>query len=209
MPKNIYRLLTFAIFILLTLFVLIAISVITKSVITVYDQAIVVSVHQHLITWLTPVVLALTSIGNAGSAWLISILLAIGVFCLGKKRESYFLVFSTAGAAALMNIIKAYVQRPRPELIDPILTEIGFSFPSGHALVSTCLYGSLAFLIWHQKNLPRKLRLVVCAALGMMILLVGLSRVYLGVHFPSDVLAGFILGIAWLNICVIVYRMLD
>ncbi len=206
--RKTYPALYLVIFVLLSLFVLIAVSVITRSIITVYDQEIIVNVHEHLIAWLTPMVMAITSIGNAGSAWIISILIAIVIFCLGKKKESYFVVFSTAGAATLMNLIKAYVHRPRPELLNPLFIEPGFSFPSGHALVSTCLYGSLAILIWKQKW-PLKLRVALCTIIAIMILLVGLSRVYLGVHYPSDVLAGFILGLAWLGICLIVYRMID
>ena len=81
------------------------------------------------------------------------------------------------------------------DLLPPLVTERGYSFPSGHSALSTVAYGILALLVIHS-DLPRSLKRAIVAALVVLILLVGLSRVYLGVHYPSDVLGGWLSGTA-------------
>jgi membrane-associated phospholipid phosphatase len=87
------------------------------------------------------------------------------------------------------------VQRVRPDLLPPLEIEPGYSFPSGHSALSMVAYGIFALLVVHS-SLARPVKCVVITLLGALVLLVGLSRVYLGVHYPSDVLGGWLSGAA-------------
>lgn len=92
-----------------------------------------------------------------------------------------------------VELIKRFVARERPDFLEPVLVERGFSFPSGHATLSMVAYGILGVLL-SRTPMPRRLRLVLLALLAVIILAVGLSRVWLGVHYPSDVVAGWASG---------------
>lgn len=96
-------------------------------------------------------------------------------------------------AALTVEIIKSTVARERPQVLDPILVEHGFSFPSGHATLSMIAYGILAVLV-SRSFLPRGARLAVYGVVVALVFLIGLSRVWLGVHYPSDVIAGWVAG---------------
>ena len=100
----------------------------------------------------------------------------------------------TIALAALLNATaKVVIARERPELLEPLVDERGFSFPSGHAALGMVAYGILAVVVGRSR-LPRPLRVGLIAALLVLVGLIGLSRVWLGVHYPSDVLAGWIVG---------------
>ena len=93
-------------------------------------------------------------------------------------------------------ILKILIQRPRPNGFN-IINETGYSFPSGHSMVSTAFYGLLIYLSY--KNIKNKiLRRSICIILFFLIVLIGISRIYLGVHYASDVIGGFFLSIAYL-----------
>jgi membrane-associated phospholipid phosphatase len=97
----------------------------------------------------------------------------------------------------LANGMKLGFRRERPFSPDPLATESTFSFPSGHALVSLAVYGSIALLLARRISSP-PWRVLVLGGAGLLVLAIGFSRLYLGVHFLSDVLAGFAAGTAWL-----------
>ncbi|MBP2623400.1 phosphatase PAP2 family protein [Streptococcus oricebi] len=127
------------------------------------------------------------------------VLLLAGIFWFKKWRsESLFLLGNLALAGLLVLFIKNIYQRPRPAIIH-LVVEKGYSFPSSHALAATLLIGSL-IIISRQRLGKNRLSYLVQALLASFILLLLLSRVYLGVHYPTDVLAGLILGFALLNI---------
>lgn len=104
-----------------------------------------------------------------------------------------FLLTAVAGASLLETIFKVIVGRARPELFRHAVSAAGSSFPSGHATDIASLSFALAVLLW---AMPR-LRVIVLPALVLLVLLVGLSRIVLGVHYPSDVIAGYALGCGW------------
>lgn len=104
------------------------------------------------------------------------------------------------GGSLLNVFVKDAFARPRPTFDDPLLTLHTYSFPSGHALGATVLYGLLAaFAVWKVRAC--RWRLPAAAAGGLLILLVCFSRIYLGVHYLSDVLGGIAEGVAWLALC--------
>src|SRR5690606_36146757 len=98
------------------------------------------------------------------------------------------------GAAALNLILKALYDRPRPDVVPTIVTSQSPAFPSGHALSAFAIYGTLAYLVARLEPSPR-LRTATWTITALIILAVGVSRVYLGVHHPSDVLAGFAIAL--------------
>ncbi|MCI6681035.1 MAG: phosphatase PAP2 family protein, partial [Parafannyhessea umbonata] len=101
--------------------------------------------------------------------------------------------------ATLLNLLlKTLVQRPRPEGYR-LVAESGFSFPSGHSMVAMAFYGLLIWMVWRYEK-DALVRWLGVIGFGLVIVLVGLSRIYLGVHYASDVLAGFCASIAWLGV---------
>lgn len=108
------------------------------------------------------------------------------------------LLITMNGAWALMEELKAFYRRPRPTL-GPLEQVPGFSFPSGHALMGTVFFGLLALVL--LKKMPTRHRPLVVRGTVVFLLLLGLSRLYLGVHYPTDVLAGYAAGLAVLSLC--------
>lgn len=114
----------------------------------------------------------------------------------GAHRLTLFLIATTIGGAVMSTAIKLLVNRPRPAVDHPIVTALGKSFPSGHALSSSVVYG--AVLLTFLPVLDGRVRHAVVGATVSLVLAIGASRVLLGVHFMSDVAGGYVLGLAWL-----------
>jgi undecaprenyl-diphosphatase len=126
-----------------------------------------------------------------------AIILMLVTMAIAAIKKRYWTVLFVAtnviGGAALMAIIKRIVQRPRP--VDKLIPESGFSFPSGHSVNAMVFYGSLLVLtVLFMKN-KIWLRNIIALLLAITILAIPISRVYLGVHYPTDVLAGLLLGL--------------
>ena len=138
----------------------------------------------------------LTYVTQFGSTIMIGgLALALGLFLMIRERLSNFagLCISVMGTIAVVFPLKELVGRARPDVIYQAYLTDGFSFPSGHSSLSLALYGFIVYLAW--KNFPRW-RMYVLVGLGTLVALVGFSRLYLGLHFASYVLAGyFIAGI--------------
>lgn len=129
------------------------------------------------------------------AATVVSLVLAI----FHKKRYAVFILFSS-GAGALFNLLLKWIfKRERPDILS-IIIEHGYSFPSGHSMGSFIFYGSLAIILV-KISTPVYLDWIFGGFCVLVILLIGISRIYLGVHYPSDVIAGFAAGGAWLTIC--------
>ncbi|HWQ61496.1 MAG TPA: phosphatase PAP2 family protein, partial [Negativicutes bacterium] len=110
------------------------------------------------------------------------------------------LVVCLGGAALLNFLLKHLFERARPDMFT-VISVTGYSFPSGHAMVSLCFYGMVAYLLC--RHLPRLApQLLVYGLTAALVTAVGFSRIYLGVHYPSDVLGGYIAGGTWLLFCV-------
>ncbi len=135
------------------------------------------------------------TITGAGGAILVPIGVGLVLALLAMRRYRLAVVVAVAllGATFLTDHVKDLISRPRPP--DPLVTANGYSFPSGHSLLSATTYGLVALVVWRSR-LPTGLRRVVVAALVVLVLLVGLSRIALGVHYPSDVAAGWLAGVA-------------
>ena len=125
-----------------------------------------------------------------------------GIYLLLRGRRYWFtvLVLSVAGGAILNRQLKIAFQRARPQLDDPIFSFTGYSFPSGHTLTATVLYGCLAALIVANTR-NQLVRIVVILSASLLIGLVGFSRIYLGAHYLTDVISAIAEGLAWLSLC--------
>ena len=130
--------------------------------------------------------------------WL-GIAIALGAayaFWRGHQRLALYLVVTAIGGGLVDSAVKILVNRPRPDIENPLIHAFGKSFPSGHAMSSTVTYGAL-LLVFLPVLKPRH-RIAAFVATGVLLVLIGLSRLLLGVHFISDVVGGYVLGLAWL-----------
>ena len=142
---------------------------------------------------LTGIMKIITSLGGA----YVLIALTIGALLVLKNRKISILITLNLIISTILNILLKYViERPRPEGYGLII-ESGYSFPSGHSMVSMAFYGFIIYLIWKLvKN--KNLKYICSTLLGLLIILIGFSRIYLGVHYASDVVGGFAVAIAYL-----------
>lgn len=142
-----------------------------------------------------PITKWLTHFGGA----IFLILLSIFLLLIIKNKKMGWSVFTNLAVVVGLNqFLKYIIQRPRPEEYR-LIEESGYSFPSGHSMVSMAFYGYLIYLIYrHIKNQYLKWTLII--SLGILICLIGISRIYLGVHYTSDVLAGFLMALSYLVI---------
>jgi len=150
--------------------------------------------------WVERAVRDITALG--GYTIIIAItLVAIGYLAIVRQWSSVILiVVSLAGGAFLNNVLKYWFDRPRPDLVAHLVDVHTLSFPSGHAMLSAITYLTLGALIARVQP-QRRLKVYVLAIGVALTLLIGASRVYLGVHWPTDVLAGWCLGAAWAIAC--------
>lgn len=150
--------------------------------------------------WLEEVARDVTALG--GNAVLAALTLAVaGFLVLARKRGAALLVaVSVGGGTALSSLLKLGFARPRPDLVPHAVEVYTASFPSGHAMLSAVTYLTLGALLARVQP-RRRLRAYVLALAVLTSLLVGASRVYLGVHWPSDVAAGWCVGAAWALLC--------
>lgn len=137
-----------------------------------------------------------TKIGNT----LPTIIIAGIIILLFRQRKDQAIVASSlASTVGLNQLIKHIIRRPRPPMDRRLIRQGGYSFPSGHSMAALCVYGVLIYFCFTKiKN--KKLKIACISLLTLMILLIGISRIYVGVHYPSDVLGGYLLSIGILII---------
>lgn len=137
---------------------------------------------------------------------LIGLLVIVGGYLLlrhKQKRSAFMLFLALAGTVVLQDILKRLFQRPRPD-IDHLVEATGYSFPSGHTMMSTALYWLLGYLVCRYLRSRSKSSWYVTLLTSVIILAIAVGRVYLGVHYPSDVLGSVLAGAFWANLCILV-----
>ena len=162
------------------------------------DNGLALWLHGLASPALTVFLTAMTTVGGVAGITTLTVVTFGLLWRFGQLRSAWLVAIAVGGGILINQLLKFWFQRPRPELW-PItgarLTT--FSFPSGHSTASLCYFGILAWLAWQYFKKPLvRWSCVVLAAL--IILLVGISRVYLGAHYPTDVLAGYLSGGVWL-----------
>jgi undecaprenyl-diphosphatase len=158
--------------------------------------------------WVEEMARDATALG--GLAWIAftTIVIAIYLWLVGKTRMMVFMLAATASGALLSAALKYFYGRPRPDLVPHLAHVVSSSFPSGHSMISAVVYLTLGSLLGAiMPNLKLKLYVLsIAVTLGV---LVGISRIYLGVHYPTDVLAGWLAGLVWALVCWLIARWLQ
>ena len=165
------------------------------------DQTVATAIHELRTPTLTAFFLTVTALGSMEAIALVSL---VGTVVFGAWRR--WLLFGTwviaaGGSMVLILLLKALFARPRPYFEQPVLLETYYSFPSGHAMEAVVLYGMLAYFAVPALRTWRT-RAAVVFGTSLLILLIGFSRMYLSVHYFSDVVARFAAGGVWLSTCI-------
>ncbi len=167
------------------------------------DRSLVDFIVAHRSGWLTDLAQAWTRLG---SAWIVAPVVTFAAVTLALRRRlpaAIVVVASSAGCAIAVAIMKTSVARPRPPISGRLVSATGAAFPSGHSAQSVACYAALAWAVTTRIE-SRSTRILVWSGTAVIALGVGWSRVYLGVHWPSDVLGGWSLAAGWLSILVLV-----
>ena len=157
-----------------------------------FDKPIMEFIHNFRTIEITKFVIIYTDVIG------IYIPIIISIICLVLYKKNTLNIFVPLNLAIITitnQILKIIIARPRPE--GALISETGYSFPSGHSMVSSAFYGLLIYYCYEYIK-SKKIKTIVISILLLLILLVGYTRIYLGVHYPSDVLAGFALSLVYL-----------
>jgi membrane-associated phospholipid phosphatase len=169
---------------------------IARSDIQQYDEQIRAAVHRHSNPLLTAVMRGFSFAGSPAVVIVLAIVAVVRFVRQGRPRTARLLVITVLGAEALEQLLKLVFHRTRPVAFFGLREPMGYSFPSGHAMVSCSFYGVLAaFAAIGAASSAR--RWIYRIAAVLLIAAIGFSRIYLGVHYPSDVLAGYAAALLW------------
>jgi len=163
------------------------------------DQSLHNWVISHRVAWLNDPMRYITDLADRHVAMPLLLVMIIGLLARKRIPEAAFLAVVVFGAQFLSRTLKVVIGRSRPEEVHRLVRAGGPAFPSGHSFQAVATFGAVAFLAWHLGWVKSKILVVGVPAL--MAFCVGVSRVYLGVHWPTDVLGGWIIGGLWLSLC--------
>ena len=163
------------------------------------------AIYELIIKTMNPAVTAIMIfISFLGSA-ITLITLSLGfIFLIKEKKYPKLIIINLILSFVLNKVLKLIIARPRPPRLR-VVVENGYSFPSGHSMVSFAFYGFLIYLI-NKKLKNKKIKYPLIALLSLLILLIGISRIYLGVHYVTDVLGGYIIGLIYLIVFIKVLK---
>jgi undecaprenyl-diphosphatase len=171
--------------------------------ITKWDNIVLQWLHSHTTPFGIHMMVTFTMLGTEGFIAIPGI--GIGAL-LAHKRKWMMLkgwIAALVGGPIIENILKWTIRRPRPEFAAPFLHGFSYSFPSGHAMNSTIAFGMLAYILITFCTRRRAAKIGIVIFTVLFVLAIGFSRLYLGVHYLSDVLGGFASGIVWLAACIV------
>jgi len=161
-----------------------------------FDESILRWVETLRTPFMNAMMLDVTALGGLALTVVLG-LLAVMIFLLGKDpAAAIHLILTSSGGFIISLYTKNIIARPRPSIIPQLIHASGFSYPSGHSITSSAIYVTMAILACrHFKSIQKRTVLLMLA--GIMIALISFSRIYLGVHYPSDTMSGALMGIAW------------
>jgi undecaprenyl-diphosphatase len=158
--------------------------------------------------WLNGLAMDLTALGSPIVVGLFTFAFGALLIIAADRQGAIALVASSLTSALLTFIMKSLLERPRPDVVPRLVAVSGLSYPSGHSLASAAVYLTAAFVIArHMTSVGQRVAAVAFSAI--VVFLIGASRVYLGVHFPTDVFGGILLGTAWALLMAALVRRLD
>lgn len=142
----------------------------------------------------------ITALGSAVILTVLVITLSAYLYGVHDRGGAVFLLVVVVGAALLSVVLKVLIARERPDFATPYVYETSASFPSGHSQIAASLYPALA-IVFARRERRKSIRAVFLVAALLIVLLVGLSRVLLAAHYPTDVMAGWAVGLSWVTLC--------
>jgi undecaprenyl-diphosphatase len=165
-----------------------------------FDEAVMRWMGAHRIEWIEKSLLEITALGTGLVVMVMVAIAALFLLATQHKFSAFLLLVATGGGIVLNAMLKSSFDRPRPRLFEWLAEPSSSSFPSGHAMTSAIAYFTVAYLIarLEKRRWMRAVTIVIALAL---VLLISVSRIYLGVHYPSDVVAGMVIGLAWAGFC--------
>lgn len=164
-----------------------------------FDRPVMMWLHDATTSWLTMLMEIVTPLGGVVVVPVIATVAAIVLWRRGARRNATLLAATVIGSTLLNSALKAIFRRRRPDFWEHLVTENSYSFPSGHAMATMALAAALVVLTWRTRW---RWTAVVIGAIY--VLVIGVSRMYLGVHYPSDILAGWSVSVMWVAIVVLV-----
>jgi membrane-associated phospholipid phosphatase len=162
-------------------------------------QAIVRSISSPFLDRLA---FALAFLGSSPTLTVLSIVIGVALLKVKARRRFAAFAATMAGGGLLNIVLKNFFQRPRPDDSLWLATVSGFSFPSGHSMGAMLFFGSLAYVIYFTFERSRVERIAAIVVCVLATLAIGASRIYLNVHYLSDVIAGFLGGLFWIGVCI-------
>ena len=165
-----------------------------------FDVAILQWLHRHQSKPLTALMVEMTYLGTGTVVIVVVGVAALFLWHTEHKHSARLLLAATIGNILLNGVLKLVYHRARPSVFEWQTTAVSSSFPSGHAMSATVVYGTVAYLLVRLQKHDWAKALTLASAV-LLILLICLTRLYLGVHYPSDVIGGIIVGLAWASFC--------
>lgn len=165
-----------------------------------FDEAVMRWMGAHRIGWIERSLLEITALGTGLVVMMIVVIAALFLIATQHRFSAFLLLVASAGGIVLNMVLKSTFDRPRPQLFEWLTVPSSSSFPSGHAMSSAIVYFTVAYLIARLEKRRWMRHLTIVGAL-LLVALISVSRLYLGVHYPSDVAAGVIIGLGWAGFC--------
>lgn len=173
-----------------------------------FDESVLLWLNARATPGLDVTALKVTALGDTLVVLTIALVAGSLLWLLGQRAHAALLTVAVGGAGVIFPVLKLLFDRPRPQLFEWRAHHVGSaSYPSGHAPMSVVLLVVLAYIV-HRLSRRRAFSVTATLLAGTGVLLIGLSRLYLGVHYPSDVIAGYIIGFSWAVFCALVVEAL-
>ena len=161
-----------------------------------FDEMVRMFVHEWASPFLTSVMQTASFLGSTLFLILFGVIIVVALYLRKHRHGAILFTITTVGSSVLLVMLKLAFRRARPEPFFDTILPSSYSFPSGHSLASFCFYGALAVILTDRTEKLWQQIIVWILSLAM-ILLIGISRIYLGVHHPSDVIAGYAVAFIW------------
>jgi undecaprenyl-diphosphatase len=173
-----------------------------------FDEAVLKFLAAHRTKLLDGAMLEITALGTGTVVLMIVGVSALFLSLTRHRYSALLLLVATGGGLALNMILKLFFDRPRPHVVTWGTNAVSSSFPSGHAMSATIVYSTVAYLAARLAK-RRWERWIVMSLAAVVVILISASRLYLGVHYPSDVLAGAVVGLAWAAFCMVTLELVQ
>jgi undecaprenyl-diphosphatase len=180
----------------LALFIRLTFSITSSGHVQTFDEGILRWVETLRTPFFNAMMLDVTALGGLALTVVLGLLAVIMFLLVRDPAAAVHLTLTSAGGFYISIWTKSLISRPRPSIIPQLIHASGFSYPSGHSITSAAIYLTMAILACRHFK-PIKTRVILLTLAGIMITLISFSRIYLGVHYPSDTMSGALIGLSW------------